>query len=205
MAKKPVRRPNTHRLQLAPLVIALAVLVLGIIAGAAWQRKSDTTPIHLPSIPSQEPTDYLFVQTATGGTFTSANSEMGMYILALNNVSPRVLLYRKGTKDAVGSTNLETFLDKFNTLGKNNSSDATTNAILITHDTNEGHEEAVALQLSQPTYDRDLGTLIFRTKIIGSADKRTLEVLHDKDISSFPEQFNDPVLFIDTFNTASGL
>ena len=200
---KPVRRPNTHKLHLAPILIAFAVLILGIVIGSSWQRKSETPMAMDMSHSESKDTTLLFVQTAASGSFTSANSAQGMYILQLTNVRPSVLMFTDRPRRQVGSVNMDAFLQKaWDIKTPDNYATDPPNAVLMTHDTNEGHEEAVVITLSKPSYDAAAGTLTYMTKILGRTDASQLGVINDKDVSTFPDQFNDPALFIDDFGGA---
>ncbi len=147
----------------------------------------------------------MIVQTAASGTFTASPSEPETWLLSLSNIAPRVLLFTERPRREVGTTNIETFLNNtWNNPSSNNFNTKPPHAVLLIHDTNEGHEEAVVISLSKPEYNHETGTLIYKTKILGKGDPETLSVMKDKDVTNFPENFDSPVLFIDGISMPVG-
>jgi hypothetical protein len=205
--QKIVRRARLAKLPWLSIGIALILLIIGVALGNVLQQKivPPTSQLEIGFASGKQTAQYLAIQTAASGTFTSANSEQGLWLLSLTNVAPRVLLLADRPRREVGSTNLEIFLHKvWNNVSSNSFSTRPPHAVLMIHDTNEEHEEAVVISLLKPEYDQDTGTLIYKTKILGRADPNTLDVMKDKDVTNFPENFDSPVLFIDAINFSGG-
>lgn len=187
MRKKAVRRQKSRKFSW-PFIFPIILLVLGSIVFGSINNR---TPVKVPETKQSTPIDtrHVFIQTAELGTFSFVDSATNLYVLTLTNVQPFVLQFVTPSQ-AAGSMNLDEFLRK-----KWPNSLSTHDVVLLTHDANQGNEEAVRIALTKPVYDRDTGTLTYQARML-TQDPNKFGAITDKDMSTFPENFNNPVVFI---------
>lgn len=186
---------------------ALQATGLGLAAGLAGSRATaqEATPVTTPVTCGTDHTMFLFVQTATAGTFTAnpnagtpvANSMPtpgggGDYLLTLEGHQGGTVYFSDRPERIFGVAPTQPFLD-----GLGFSPSNPPNAALVTQ-ANDGTEDVVVLELLAPVYDEAAGTLTYGATIVGEylGDGLTHVAAQQQD-GALPESFGRSSLFID--------
>lgn len=170
---------------------------LGLAAAIApWARSSaqEATP------PGAEPTGepghpvFMFLQVFDSGTWTPKPDEEGTYVLTLNGTTAQTIYFSDRPDRVVGQVPMQQFLDALGFTPAN-----PPNAALVAeHGEHSDHQEIVIIELLNPEYDIESGTLTYDAKVL--ADYSDGGLAHfaprqqDGDLS---ESFGAGSLFID--------
>jgi hypothetical protein len=153
-------------------------------------------PINPPQ--SSQSKLYLFVQTATSGTFTPVNAAAGTFKLTLQNVSPKVLYFTDRPYRESGSTSVESYIEEVFEDGLESP-----NAALV-FEQNPGSEQiTIALELTEPDYNATANTLSYLVMPLDDVSDGLIHMSFD-ELETVPSQFGTIELFIDTADYVTG-
>jgi len=182
---------------------ALQASGLGVAAGLAGSRA--TAQESTPSVDELNDATFLFVQTATSGSF-SPNPDAGTppaggtptpggggeYLLTLDGHHGGTVYFSDRPARIFGDAPTQAFLD-----GLGFSPSNPPNAALVTQ-TEDGTEEVVVLELLAPTYDEATATLTYGATILAEYEGDGLtHVAAQQQGGEVPETFGRASLFID--------
>lgn len=182
---------------------ALQATGLGLAAGLTGSRIAAQEAT--PNVDEIDDTTFLFVQTATAGSFTP-NTDAGTptvdgtptpggggeYLLTLEGHHGGTIYFSDRPARIFGNAPTQAFLD-----GLGFSPTNPPNAALVTQ-TEDGTEEVVVLELLAPTYDEASGTLTYGATILAEYEGEGLtHVAAQQQESALPETFGRSSLFID--------
>jgi hypothetical protein len=187
---------------------ALQATGLGLATGLAGARVAaqNATPLATPAGDEIEDPSFLFVQTATGGTFT-ANPNAGTpvadgtptpggggdYLLTLHGHHGGTVYFSDRPERQFGDAPTQAFLD-----GLGFSPTNPPNAALVTQ-TEDGTEDVAVLELLTPTYDEAAGTLTYGARILSEYEGDGLDhVAAQQQDDALPATFGRSSLFIDS-------
>jgi hypothetical protein len=186
---------------------ALQATGLGVVAGLAGSRVSaEEVTLATPSVSDvTDHSTFLFVQTATAGSFT-ANPDAGTpaaeglptpggggdYLLTLEGHHGGTVYFSDRPERIFGVAPTQRFLD-----GLGFSPTDPPNAALVTQ-AGDGTEDVLVLELLAPVYDEASGTLTYGATILDEyqGDGLTHVAVQQQD-NSLPETFGRASLFID--------
>jgi exo-beta-1,3-glucanase (GH17 family) len=138
-------------------------------------------------------TVYLFTQTAEGGTLQADPAEEGSYLLTLTGVSPRTVYFSDRPQRNAGTLETEAFVNGWSA----SFGDDPPNAALVFTEAGQPGEEAAVGIISDPAYDGETGTLIYRAKGMPAADEDVAVDWRGDPLEQLPESFGAASLFID--------
>jgi hypothetical protein len=167
------RRSRRTTLKQGVLGVGAAVLGTSVLRSAQAQ---DATPVASPEAAEGEQ-EFLFVQTATTGTFT-ANGGAGTptvdgtptpsggadFLLTLEGHTGGTIYFSDRPQRIFGESPTADFLD-----GLGFTPDNPPNAALVVHG-EDGVDDIAVLELLDPTYEADTGTLTYGATILGDYD-----------------------------------
>lgn len=182
---------------------ALQATGLGLAAGLTGSHA--TAQEATPRVDEINDTTFLFVQTATAGSFTPnpdagtptadgapTPSGGGDYLLTLEGHHGGTVYFSDRPERIFGNAPTQAFLD-----GLGFSPSNPPNAALVTQ-TEDGTEEVVVLELLAPTYDESAGTLTYGATILAEYEGEGLtHVAAQQQDDALPETFGRSSLFID--------
>lgn len=134
---------------------------------------------------------FLFVQTAHGGTLSRTEGEDNYYTLLLNDVSPSIVFFSDRPDRIVGQEDTETFIETFDFSPSN-----PPNAAIEVLNAPEG-ADVLVVELFDPEYDPDNGSLKYRVKILEEPNHE-FAVFNDHHDQRLPDSFGTVSLFIDS-------
>lgn len=170
-----------------------------VAAGQQATPAPDATPVAEDEVP-----DFLFVQTAASGRAdinpaagtpnageTPAPAGGASFLLTLEGHTGQTIYFSDRPDRAVGAIPTERFLK-----GLGFSADIPPNAALVAEF--ERGQGVVVLELIEPTWDPDTGTLIYGAEVLEGYEGSTLTpVLADQVAARLPAEFGPSALFID--------
>jgi hypothetical protein len=175
--------------------------LFGGVAGLRGATAQEATPAAKSSHPS-----FLFVQTATGGSF-GPNPQVGtpavegtptvdggaMHLLTLEGHNGNTIYFSDRPDRVFGDTPTPQFLDGLGFSPLN-----PPNAALITQADGDAEDEVYILELVNPTVDEATGTLTYGVNILGGyAGEPLTQIVADEAAEALPETFGRASLFID--------
>jgi hypothetical protein len=145
-------------------------------------------------IPSKK-VELLLLQQSESGKLTPDENNPNSYTLTLTDLSDRIILFTDRPNRSAGSIAQDEYIQKFwETSTENSFKQDPPNAVLTSYDPNTNQVSTIVLELQKPVYNRELDTLQYDAKLIGS-ERITLNTT--TNIYSFPENLISPVLYID--------
>jgi hypothetical protein len=191
-------RPTTRRTALGSAGAGLAALAVGRVTVAA----QDATPaavVEASSVASPTPSadvSLLFVQTGGATTLTPGTGDI--HTLTITGVTAQTLYFGDRPSRVTGAIPTATLVGQW----AEAFADSPPNATLIGHPEVGGDaEEAVVVELLEPTYDAANGTLTYQVRILGVEEiaDRTFEQ-EPLTVLDAPRQYAEAHLFIDDFD-----
>lgn len=195
------KRKLSRRSAIRATSVGLAATALGATSLTA----QDATPDATPEPTATDKTFFLFVQTATSGSFT-ANPGVGTptadgtpvagggaeYLLTLEGHGGATVYFSDRPDRIFGEAATEQFLD-----GLGFSPSYPPNAALVAQ-TDEGTEKVVVLELLNPTWDEATGALTYGATILDEYTGAGLAHVAARQQATLPpETFGRASLFID--------
>lgn len=175
----------------------------GIAAGLAGSTIRPTAAQEATPADSGEP-GFLFVQTASSGSFTpnhapstpaadstlESDSAAG-YLLTLEGHHGGTIYFSDRPERIFGDAPTDQFLD-----GLGFSPTNPPNAALVTS-TDDGEPDVVVLELNDPTYDAEAGTITYGATLLADYEDEGLSHVTEQQHETVPETFGRASLFID--------
>jgi hypothetical protein len=161
--------------------LAITLLTLGFMVLAQDDEQ--------PANETQE-VRYMFVQTASSGSFAPVAGNDTLFTLTLEGVSPETIAFSDRPERVVRPVAMQQFLDS---MGFNGS--CPPNAAIEILDAKENEDLAVA-ELFAPVYDAPNQTLQYSMRILEEANLSYAE-FNERNDKTLPATFGPAVLFID--------
>lgn len=178
---------------------------LGLAGSAAAARASaqDGTPEATPVVDPNDPhpsaddslagTEFLFVQPFDSGNWESKDGEDGQFVLTLSGVDAHTIYFSDRPERITGLAPTQQFLD-----GLGFTPADPPNAALVANQDGEGSQDVLLIELYNPVYDSDAGTLTYDAKFMSDYGEPGLAHLAQQQQDfEFAQQFSDGSLFID--------
>lgn len=138
--------------------------------------------------------EFLFVQTFTGGTWAAKAGEDGVYTLSLAGSAAQTVYFSDRPERIVGTVPTERFLATLGFLPDN-----PPNAALVTD--SGGDEDVLVLELFNPAYDADAGTLTYDARVLEDYQEEGLQFVAERQQDAgLPDSFGQTSLYIDNCN-----
>jgi hypothetical protein len=183
-------RPTTRRAALGSAGAGIAALAVGRVAA------QEASPVASPAASTE--VALLFVQTGATTTLTPGTGDV--HTLTITGVTSQTLYFADRPNRITGAMPTATFVESWaEAFG-----DSPPNATLIGHPEAEGDtEEAVVVELMNPTYDAASATLTYAVRLIGAEEiaDRTFEQ-EPLTVLDAPRQYAQAHLFIDDMDPA---
>lgn len=144
-----------------------AGLGLGMAAGAMPLLASaqESTPAATPVIGEERAREFLFVQSFASGSLTPKAGEEGVYVLELEQGGGQTIYFSDRPERIVGMVPMQQFLD-----GLGFTPESPPNAALVA-ETEQGGEEIIVVELLDPRYDAESGTLTYDVRILADVSQ----------------------------------
>ncbi|MGC4105800.1 MAG: hypothetical protein QM753_05490 [Thermomicrobiales bacterium] len=180
-----------------------ASLTLGAGVGALALNNAaaeDATPVAspaaspVPATTTGEPPSFLFVQSAATGSFTASTTSSagtGTHTLTLNGHTGGTIYFSDRPERIFGNAPTGRFLE-----GIGFGEADPPNAALVVSSEND-QQSVVVLELLNPAYDRDSGTLTYDANILTDYQGDGLSWQANQRDTEIPESFAASSLFID--------
>jgi|GEM_PF-2322880 len=151
----------------------------------------------IPSAFSETPradskTSFIFIQTATSGSFTPVSGKTGEFILELRDVSHDTVYVSDRPERIVGAVQTGKFLKGFD-FGIDNPPNA---AVVLTEPVS-AEQDVVLVELSQPRYDEKMRKLTYRASLLGEYKGLGLKSFIARKDESLPNEFRSVSVYID--------
>lgn len=179
---------------------------LASVSGLA-ARAQDATPD-----PTTDDATFLFVQSATSGTFTvnagaATPAVAGSptpggdadYLLTLEGHTGNTVFFSDRPERIFGEASTQTFLDNLGFSVAN-----PPNAALVTNDA-DGNEDILVVELIEPSYDADAGTITYGVNILSDYEGGLDFVAGRQQDEDLAPTFGEASLFIDDCPDANPL
>lgn len=216
MAKKQVERPDTKGLVILDIILGVLTLFAVLVVGAAviasvfypkdfrdkvmdraMEVKTDKMVYMMEKLDKNmmetnkksDGVELLFVQEAESGTFTQ---EGDVYKLSLSGVDAQTLYFADRPNRLAGYVMTQDLLNEWNEGTDSFQSDPPNAAISV-----EGQEAASVVELANPVYDAEAGTLTYDATIIPEKSAAFSQMTVDAG-SELPATFGATRLFIDS-------
>jgi hypothetical protein len=174
----------------------------GLTLASSQQRfatAQDATPAASPLAEGGEKPEMLFVQTFERGSLAPKDGEEGIFVLTLHGANGRTIGFSDRPERIVGSVPTQTFLD-----GLGFSPVDPPNAALV-FEPSPGETDIVVLELLDPQYDEDAGTLTYEVRILDTFAGTGLTFQEEpRAPNPAGEEFTDASLFIDDCSDLGG-
>lgn len=182
------RRAASRRAAIRAGGLGLAALAL------PWRRAAarQATPVASP-VASANP-EFLFVQAFDHGTWLPKPGEEGTYLLTLFGAAAETVYFSDRPDRIAGQVPTQQFLDA---LGFTPASPANA-AIVAERAVRRGTQEVLVIELRNPVYDADAGTLTYEARVLEDYGEHGLAFLAARqDDFELAELFGSGSLFID--------
>jgi hypothetical protein len=175
---------------------AFAGAVGGVVAGAFGARPepaSAKVPVwcNKPGAAPGKDTFYMFVQSATSGTFVENPVSPGLYRLTLHGVGADTVYFSDRPVRDAGTTATQRFL-----AGVPFSPTNPPNAALVAA-SGRGPDSTLVIEIFSPRYDGGTKTLTYDARILPDYKGDGLAVFAGRQTGTLPASFDDVSLFID--------
>jgi hypothetical protein len=190
-----------------------AIQASGVAAGFATASPFRAAAQDIPATPDPLTNDatFLFVQSATSGTF-AANPAAGTpsaggtptagggadYLLTLSGHTGNTIFFSDRPERIFGEAPTERFLDGLGFAATN-----PPNAALVTNDEN-GNEDVLVVELFDPSYDADAGTVTYGVNLLSDYEGGLDFVASRQRGEDLAPEFGAVSLFIDDCSDVSG-
>jgi hypothetical protein len=176
-------------------VTAIGVL-LGLLAGSAVadeQAKAAQSPSGKTGDRQETKPLFMFVQTASSGTFSPIPDKPGHFRLTLQGVSPQTIFFSDRPERITGQAPTGRFLENLGFFKE----DPPNAAVSLLEA--GGKNDVVVVELLSPDYDAKQGTLSYEVAVLkDKGDKsKGLASFAEKADESLPPSFSTASLFID--------
>lgn len=173
-------------------------LVASLVLFASAAVAADVTPVKsLPKADEPEnPSSFMFVQTAEHGTMTPISAAEGTYHLTLQGVAPQTIYFSDRPQRIAGGMALDKFLQRF-PFGVENPP----NAAIALSEPKSPDEDVVIVEMTKPSYDAAKKTLSYDVKVLKEASAN-LAFFAKKLDERLPQKFDRVSLFIDDCSDA---
>lgn len=158
------------------------------------------TPDTSKQTDSSDPS-YLFVQTASSGSFKPIAGETNLYTLTLNGVSPVVTYFSDRPYRIAGEIDNEELVNAWSGDQKNDFAHDPPNAALTITDA-ESNSDVIVIELIEPIYNKENSSFQYKVRVVNnSQNSPELKMfdLRNDNVKNIPENFNHASLFIDNF------
>lgn len=167
-------------------------------AGIGSIRAQDATPEAVESVypnAGHEGTEFLFVQSFEGGTYTPKDGEAGVFQLALTGASKQTSYFSDRPERIFGLLSTASWLE-----GLGFTPDNPPNAALVV-ETEDGEKDILILELLNPVYDESTGTLTYDVRLLADyeGDGLAYAALQQTDFE-LDSDFGHGGLFVDGCN-----
>lgn len=178
-----------------------ALLLLGVVIILAGVILSRVDSLNTPP-PPEKNLKMFFVINASGGTFVQNeedNEEENRYTLTLTSTSPTTYYFSSIPSRFAGAVELSNFLS---TIWSENSDKSFAsnppNGALVIYNREKNEEDMVEIELLNPDYNEFTNTLTFDAILPPqNPDEERIKSFFDRNITRFPEDFENTTLFID--------
>jgi hypothetical protein len=161
-----------------------------VAAQDATPSVTDASPHPNAGVPD---TTYLFTQAFHSGTWEPKSGQDNVYTLTLNGAPAQTILFSDRPERVFGTWPMQAFLDQLGFTPDN-----PPNAALVTQSPDTGEEDVVIVELLNPQYDPDAGTLSYDASVLADYTELGLASAATKQQDyDFPASFEQGGLFID--------
>ena len=187
----------SRRSTLGKAGVGIAAASLGV-SSARFAHAQDATPVAEELLDTVHPdaeadtTEFLFVQSFTGGSIVPLSGVDGGYTLTLDGANPQTVYFSDRPERIFGLATTSAFLE-----GLGFTPDDPPNAALVV--TNEsGAEDVLIIELFDPVWDESTGTLTYTVQFLAEYAEPGLAfaALRQTDFE-MPERFGQGGLFVD--------
>jgi exo-beta-1,3-glucanase (GH17 family) len=182
------RRMTVAWMRAAALLVILLLAAGGCGSGTQPAREENEGDV------------YLFTQTADGGTIEADPVEEGSYLLTLTGVSPFTTYFSERPQRNAGTVPTGEFVSGWGAAFEGDPPNA---ALVFTAAAQPGEEAAVCV-ISDPFYDGDAGTLVYRVKELPTAEGDAAAGWQGGPLGGLPRDFGEASLFIDASDSVPG-
>ena len=174
---------------------------LGLASAAVSSRTlaQEATPEDLPADPhptvdeATVETEFLFVQPFESGTWEPRLGEDGMYTLTLSGADAHTVYFSDRPARIVGLAPTQQFLDGLGFPPEN-----PPNAAIVAQRPAGGEQEVLVIELLDPVYDADAGTLTYDARVLADyGDPGLAHLAQGQTDYELSETFASGSLFID--------
>lgn len=134
--------------------------------------------------------EFLFTQTAQGGTFTPAGD--GTWQLDLTDVYPQTFFFSDRPERIAGQVGVEKFLLNLDFPDP----DDPPNAAIVLSEANAAQDVVIG-ELLDPTYDKEAATLSYRVRVLPDSPSTALDGFAGDRDPALAQEFGDVSVFID--------
>jgi hypothetical protein len=188
-----------RRLSRRTALSATSRTAMGIGPATAQEATPVATPASYPDDPhpsadtAQASPEFLFVQPFDSGTWAPLDAAAGTYTLTLSGAAAQTVYFSDRPERIVGLAPTQLFLDGLGFTPEN-----PPNAALVA-DTGTGETEILVIELFDPVYDADAGTLTYDARVLADyAEPGLASLARQQTDYDYPATFGDGSLFIDS-------
>ena len=153
---------------------------------------AEATPVASPhAVVTTTNQQFMFVQTASSGTWMPDSTEPGLFLLTLTGVSAQTIYFSDRPDRIVGVVTTGEFMDTLGFTPEN-----PPNAAVVTRAGQD--EDVLVVELIDPVFDAEALTLTYRARVLEDYHESGLSFLAGRqDDLELPASFDEASLFID--------